>query len=65
LPFDVNLRKLQNVFYDAAVNKFADYGRKKKLDKKSVANYIDLFRIICEKLNIRNDGAFAGMTEKT
>jgi alpha-amylase/alpha-mannosidase (GH57 family) len=53
LPFDVNLRKLQNVFYDAAVNKFADHHRKKKLEKKSVAKYIDLFRIICEKLNIR------------
>jgi alpha-amylase/alpha-mannosidase (GH57 family) len=53
LPFYVNLRKLQNVFHDAAVNKFENYCRKKKLEDKLVANRIDLFRIICEKLNIR------------
>jgi alpha-amylase/alpha-mannosidase (GH57 family) len=53
LPFDVNLRKLQNVFYDAAVNKLEKYCRKKKLDDKSIANIFDLFKKICEKLNIR------------
>jgi hypothetical protein len=50
LPFDVNLRKLQNVFYDVAVNKFAGYRWKKKMDDESVTKFIDLFKKICENL---------------
>lgn len=60
LPFDVNLRKLQNIFYDTAQRKFPDHRRKMELGDKAAADWIDVFEAVCEKLNIRlpetNDG---------
>jgi alpha-amylase/alpha-mannosidase (GH57 family) len=53
LPFDVNLRKLQNIFYDTAQRKISDYRWKKEMGDKGAADWIDAFEAVCEKLNIR------------
>jgi hypothetical protein len=53
LPFDVNLRKLQNIFYHTAQHKITDYRRKMDLGDKPAADWIEVFEGVCEKLNIR------------
>jgi alpha-amylase/alpha-mannosidase (GH57 family) len=53
LPFSVNLRKVQNIFYAAAIRKFSNECLKKQLDHESADGLIKIFETICEKLNIR------------
>lgn len=52
LPFDVNLRNLQSIFYEVAQRKSA-YQPEKKADHKADADWIDIFKRVCGKLNIR------------
>ncbi len=53
LPFDVNLRTLQNIFYDVTRRKFAEYGRKARKGDKAAAGWTSTAERICEKLHIR------------
>jgi hypothetical protein len=53
LPFNVNLRMLQTIFYGVAQRELSRYREKKKQGDKSAADWVDTFKIISEKLNIR------------
>jgi alpha-amylase/alpha-mannosidase (GH57 family) len=53
LPFYVNLRNLQNIFYKAVVYQFQKEQLKKIPDDESSAGFFELFKTICKKLNIR------------
>lgn len=53
LPFDVNLRTLQNIFYGVSQRKFSEYREKKKQGDKTAAEWIDTFEVLSEKLHIR------------
>ncbi|MFO8085949.1 MAG: DUF3536 domain-containing protein [Desulfobacterales bacterium] len=53
LPFDVNLRKLQNIFYDVAQNYFEDYLKKADKGDKTANDWLETLETVCEKLHIR------------
>ena len=53
LPFHVNLRKLQNIFYHVAQQKFSGLREDKELIDEEKIKWIELFQLLGEKLNIR------------
>ncbi len=53
LPFHVNLRTLQNIFYDVSRRMFPDYRRKTLQGDQTAALWLNQVETICEKLHIR------------
>lgn len=52
LPFEVNLRKVQNIFYTLLQNIYPDMKERAKKDKKA-RSWVKVFRPLGEKLMIR------------
>lgn len=55
LPFDVNLRRLQNVFYDVKKTVYPSQQRKTAKGDADAAVWTPLFETLCRQLNLRLD----------
>ncbi len=53
LPFDVNLRQLQNVYYELKHRVYPEFQRKVEAGDKGLASWVSLFETLCKKLNLQ------------
>jgi hypothetical protein len=53
LPFDVNLRKLQNIHYALKNSVYPDYRKKADQGDKDFASWVALFETVCKRLNLK------------
>ncbi len=53
LPFDVNLRKLQNIGHEVKIRHYEDMQRRTEQGDKEAAAWIELFENLCGQLNLR------------
>ncbi len=53
LPFDVNLRKLQNIVHEVKIRNHEDMKRKAEQGDKEAAAWVELFENLCGQLNLR------------
>jgi alpha-amylase/alpha-mannosidase (GH57 family) len=54
-PFEVNLRSVQNVYYQALRNVYPEFRKKAKRGSKRAAEWIAVFRALGETLGVRVD----------
>jgi hypothetical protein len=51
-PFDVNLRKVQNLIYDIMLAEYPDYAKRAEMRNETALKWVELFRSIGDNLDI-------------